>query len=160
MTGTTSPYGLPYPTDGDFVLDGASDLQALAEAVDDLVGVVVYERDQGDAATLAATLALETGWAALPDLSGTELYGNTPAFSRDRAGNVHLRGIVQNPGVTISTLPVGFRPGEDHHQAVYTFDTATVEPFVRVGTDGVIHIPADSNITTVSLAGIVFRAES
>lgn len=47
---TTSPYGLPYPDDNAFVIDGPSAIQGLAEAVDDLVALVVFDRDQADAA--------------------------------------------------------------------------------------------------------------
>jgi len=39
MSGTTAKYGLPYPTSTDLVKDGATAIEALADDVDDLLGM-------------------------------------------------------------------------------------------------------------------------
>ena len=68
------------------------------------------------AAKLAPTpafqdLTLESGWTKFAPLSPTSY--NTPGFTKDALGFVHLRGALDGSAMTATTfahLPAGFRP--------------------------------------------------
>jgi len=98
-------------------------------------------------------LSFGTGWG----VSG--FVARKPAYSKDAQGYVHLQGAAarsSGTGVTIGTLPSGFRPTELVYLTVYT-------AFDHLGT---IVIDEEGNISFrsgetsfVSLEGVTFLAE-
>jgi hypothetical protein len=99
--------------------------------------------------------------------SAFEPYGGEyeePAFFKDAEGVVHLKGLLRTKvnasGVTVSTLPNGYRPAAtDVFAVVAGSSTADVVARVHVSNDGLVRLvtPIAAN-NFVSLSGITFRA--
>ena len=66
--------------------------------------------------TQIAAVTAPLTWSKLPVMGGWATYGSgyaDPSYTRDSLGVVHLRGLVKGtpvPGMTVATLPDGFRP--------------------------------------------------
>lgn len=103
-------------------------------------------------------------WTA-PTLQNSFFWVNyeTPAYTRDALGWVHLKGRVTggvavptNSPVTIFTLPVGYRPAKHHIFAVAGGSALSLE--VRVQSDGLVIAQVYSgNTDFLWLDGISFR---
>jgi hypothetical protein len=103
------------------------------------------------------TPSLQNGWVIYPETTGnppTPMY-NPPGYFKDSFGIVHLRGLVQNGGGTIFTLPVGYRPAYRELQAVQTWNNTIGR--LDVHTDGQV-IMQQGNNGWFSLDGVTFRA--
>lgn len=93
-------------------------------------------------------------------LSGWRNYGenyNTAGFYKDRAGSVHLKGLVAggSVGAAVFVLPLGYRPVGQEVHAVMTAPNAAGRVDVR--PNGEVFPVAGSN-AWLSLDGITFRA--
>lgn len=91
--GTTANNAFPYPEPADLVTQGAAAIQALAEALDQVLD--------------------DSGWVnVVPNAPWLET--EPIQYRRDRAGNTHLRGLAAQNGAAVGsvlfTLPAGFRP--------------------------------------------------
>ncbi|MFO0052628.1 MAG: hypothetical protein ACOVQ3_12100 [Dolichospermum sp.] len=103
------------------------------------------------------TPSLQNGWVIYQETTGNPprpIY-NPPGYFKDSFGIVHLRGLVQNGGGTIFTLPVGYRPAYRELQAVQTWNNTIGR--LDVHTDGQV-IMQQGNNGWFSLDGVTFRA--
>lgn len=98
-------------------------------------------------------------WSNLALLNGWLAAANTqPAFFKDSAGRVTLRGVVDGGDLNIpcAVLPAGYRPGAA--LTVPTMNGATAGS-VQIGADGTITPNSGDAGKGVALDGISFRAE-
>lgn len=138
--GTTSPLNFPYPSVGDPLTNWRTDLQLLAEALDDYLTALAAV-----AAVGYTDLTLNSGWT---NVSGSE----KTQYARG-AGHVTvaLAALKANfsAGDSLGILPVGFRPPRPIRVAG-SFNAAA--RFFTIGTSGAI----TSDATTTG--GIVGHA--
>lgn len=81
------------------------------------------------------------------------------SYYKDNAGIVHLRGLIKNGtttgGTIIFTLPTGYRPSDDYHQAVASNNAAAT---LKIEANGSVKIAGGVSSTWLDLSGIHFRA--
>lgn len=105
------------------------------------------------------TTLAQTAWAAPALASGWGNFGSgydTAGYFRDSAGVVHLRGLVvrtSGTGLTMLTLPVGFRPAG---RKIFAGSSADAYARIDITTAGDVILSSGSPTTWVSLEGITF----
>ena len=123
---------------------------------------------QGPAGPAAELPPLEP-WKALPFIAGWADYSpgdvgyEHGAYRKDRDGQVHLRGLVTQPGGAPSTsriiavLPAGYRPAK---REVFTSNGGNPDAYIRLDVlpDGTIErvIGPDAETDYTTLSGIAF----
>lgn len=121
----------------------------------------VYER------FAASGSAWSTVWVgakvALSGTNGWVSFGGTSAVAaaiRDAQGVVTVQGRIKSgtttAGTTMVTLPVGYRPAEDHYFSCAGSGTTPVR--VKVATTGDISCDSAGDATSTSISGISFIA--
>jgi len=93
MGGTTSPYGFPYPTGTDRVMDGDNAIQALAEAVDDF------------SFGSSASLVLDSNVGNVGGGNFVVRHGSMATLFIEMRPNIDW-----SSAWPLTTLPVGYRP--------------------------------------------------
>lgn len=81
-------------------------------------------------------------------------------YMKDRLGFVHLKGLVKTgtSGNSIFTLPVGYRPAENHYMPGLSNDLISS---MVIGSDGKVTVFGGAGVATwTTLSHIVFRAEA
>jgi len=103
----------------------------------------------------------DTTWTAPTLLNGWVNYGGslaTAGYTKDAHGFVHLKGNIKNGTTTINTvlfsLPLGYRPPEHHHFAVYG-DAGVAGTVAVYKTGDVVIISGSAN--GLGLCGIIFK---
>jgi hypothetical protein len=102
MAGTTTFYGISYPTSTDYVKDGASAIQTVATGFDSAVAIPTYNAQTG--ATYTFVLA-DTGKTVTASNASAQTYTIPPTASVAWTANTTLR--VLNLGAGVVTFAAG-----------------------------------------------------
>jgi hypothetical protein len=102
MAGTTTYYGISYPTSTDYVKDGASAIQTVATGFDSAVAIPTYNAQTGTIYTFALT---DVGKTVTASNAGAQTYTIPPTASVAWAANTTLR--VLNLGAGVVTFAAG-----------------------------------------------------
>jgi hypothetical protein len=102
MAGTTTYYGISYPTSTDYVKDGASAIQTVATGFDSAVAIPTYNAQTGTTYTFALT---DVGKTVTASNAAAQTYTIPPTASVAWTANTTLR--VLNLGAGVVTFAAG-----------------------------------------------------
>ena len=102
MAGTTTYYGISYPTSTDYVKDGATAIQTVATGFDSAVAIPTYNAQTGTTYTFALT---DVGKTVTASNAASQTYTIPPTASVAWAANTTLR--VLNLGAGVVTFAAG-----------------------------------------------------
>jgi predicted aspartyl protease len=102
MAGTTTYYGISYPTSTDYVKDGAAAIQTVATGFDSAVAIPSYNAQTGTTYTFALT---DVGKTVTASNAAAQTYTIPPTASVAWAANTTLR--VLNLGAGVVTFAAG-----------------------------------------------------
>ncbi len=153
MAGTTTYYGISYPTSTDYVKDGATAMQTIATGFDSVVAIPTYNNQTGTSYTFVLA---DTGKVVTANNASAVTFTIPPQSSVTWTANTSLR--VTNLGAGALSIAGGAGVTVTNSSAtVAQYSSATV---IRTGSDAWTVVPAGSpsGLTLVNSTTITSQA--